>query len=171
MSWAGWWGIGAAWHLRPFKNMPVFWKSWRCGKFWHWESWSLQNFGARNWPSFKEARPGLLPMHPVMVQGKDQLCSYLGPQPSSAFQSFLLPEKTCEIFPWRACCVEATGNKGLLQRVPAEGEVGVHLTIRGFQTTCYFSQMFSKAGLVHSVWEVFYLLIFLFLVWMVFHCE
>lgn len=61
--------------------------------------------------------------------------------------------------------MEATGKKGLLQRLPVHGEVGVHLTISVFQTTCYSYQMFSKAGLAHGLQEVFYLCYFFFNFW------
>lgn len=134
-------------------------KSQRCGKFGPCsslgESWGFSSLGQGAGPASKAER-GWLSTHPEALLGKDSNCVPIwGPSPLFALQGSLLPEETCEIFPWRAGCVEATGNKGLPQWLPTNQEAGVHLRITVFQVTCYFYQMFSKAGLVQRIWEVF----------------
>lgn len=66
--------IGAVRHLRPFKKYACLSKELkvRQGRALTepGDSWSLQRCGARNWPSFKAAKPGWLPMHPGVERAK-----------------------------------------------------------------------------------------------------
>jgi hypothetical protein len=158
MSEAGW-GWGETLTFKSVLKHLSCKKSQRCGKFGL--CWSLgrvgvfSSLGQETGPASKLQGPGWLSTHPEALEGKESISVPIwGLRPLFAFQGSLLPEETCKIFLWRACCVEATGNKGLLQSPPNQ-EVGVHLRITVFQATCYFYQMFSKAGLMHSIWEVF----------------
>lgn len=94
-----------------------------------------------------------LPLHkPEALLGREGISVPVwGLSTQLALQGSLLPKETFEIFPsrsavWKQQEIKVYSSDALLIK-----RQGSQLRITVFQATCYFYQMFSKAGLVHSI--------------------
>lgn len=137
------------WHLGYFKtSLLQKLEVWQVGA---WlglpeKSWSVQQCGTGNWPSFKAQRPRLPLAAPWgTARQKQHLCPTRSLSPWVGLQDSLLLQETHRMFLWRTCCVEATGKGGWLQGLPTNPKAGVHLRSHFpsnllFLTRCFWRQ-------------------------------